>query len=180
VLASATGPGLDALDAVVRDADAAVAALAADDGRPGTTLTALLVTAGRLALLHIGDGRVYLLRGGDLSRLTQDHSHVQNLVDAGRIGPGEVADHPDRSLIVRALGGGAGRNEPDIALRAALPGDRYLLCTDGLWAPVPAAGIAAVLPGGTPDEAADRLLDLALEHGAPDNVAIVVADVIGG
>lgn len=167
VRASATAPRLDALDAVVREADAAVAALASDDERPATTMTALLLTAGRLALLHIGDSRAYLLRGGELCRLTQDHSHVQNLVDAGRIGAGSVRDHPDRALLVRALGAGEGRNEPDIALRAPLVGDRYLLCTDGLWAPVPAHEIADALPRGTPGEAADRLVDLALQHGAP-------------
>lgn len=176
--ASATEPGLDGLDAVMQEADAAVAALARGDERPMTTLTGLLLTGGRLALLHIGDGRAYLLRGSGLSRLTQDHSHVQNLVDAGRIGPSDVREHPDRAMLVRALGAGEGHNEPDIALRTALVGDRYLLCTDGLWAPVPAAGIADALPGGSVEEAADRLLELALQNGAPDNIAVVVADVV--
>jgi serine/threonine protein phosphatase PrpC len=178
VRASATEPGLEALETLVRDADTAVTALASGDERAMSTLTALLLTAGRLALLHVGDGRAYLLRGGQLSRLTQDHSHVQNLVDAGRVSLSSVRDHPDRALLVRALGAGPGRNEPDIALRAPLAGDRYLLCTDGLWAPVPPAEIANALPNGTADEAADRLLDLALQHGAPDNVAVVVADVV--
>ena len=177
VRAASAGPGIDGLDSLVSAADAAVAALASDEERPMTTMTALLLTGSRLALLHIGDGRAYLLRGGDLSRLTRDHSHVQNLVDAGRIAADDLTGHPDRALLVRALGAGTGRNEADIALRAPLVGDRYLLCTDGLWAPVPPAEIAAALPGGGPDEAAERLLALALAHGAPDNVAVVVADV---
>ncbi len=87
-------------------------ALASGDELPMSTLTALLLTAGRLALLHIGDGRAYLLRGSELSRLTQDHSHVQNLVDAGRVRMGSARDHPDRALLVRVLGAGAGRNDP--------------------------------------------------------------------
>jgi serine/threonine protein phosphatase PrpC len=177
VLASATEPGIDELDALMRRADAAVAELASGDERPMTTVTALLLTRGRLALLHVGDGRVYLLRGGDLSRLTQDHSHVQNLVDAGRVPASDLRTHPERALLVRALGAGAGRSDADIALRAPLAGDRYLLCTDGLWAPVPASEIAEALPEGTPAEAAERLLALALQHGGPDNVAVVVADV---
>ncbi len=177
VLASTTEPGIDELDELMRRADAAVAALASGDQRPMTTVTALLLTRGRLALLHVGDGRAYLLRGGDLSRLTQDHSHVQNLVDAGRVAANDLQTHPDRALLVRALGAGAGRNDADIALRAPLAGDRYLLCTDGLWAPVPAAEIAEALPNGTPEEAAERLVALALQHGGPDNVAVVVVDV---
>lgn len=177
VLASTTEPGIDELDDLMRRADARVAALASGDERPMTTVTALLLTRGRLALLHVGDGRAYLLRGGHLSRLTQDHSHVQNLVDAGRVAANDLQSHPERALLVRALGAGAGRNDADIALRAPLAGDRYLLCTDGLWAPVPAAEIAEDLPGGTPEEAAERLVALALQHGAPDNVAVVVVDV---
>lgn len=177
VLASATDPTIDALDSLMSAADAAVVALASQEERPMTTMTALLRTGHRLALLHIGDSRAYLLRGGELSRLTQDHSHVQNLVDAGKVGAGDLHTHPDRGLLVRALGAGAGRNETDIALRAPLEGDRYLLCTDGLWAVAPAAEIAAALPDGEPAEAAERLVALALAHGAPDNVAVVVADI---
>ena len=161
----------------MRRADAAVVELASGEQRPMTTVTALLLTRGRLALLHVGDGRAYLLRSGDLSRLTQDHSHVQNLVDAGRVGASDARTHPDRALLVRALGAGEGRSEADIALRTPLAGDRYLLCTDGLWAPVPPDEVAEALPGGTPEEAAERLVALALQHGGPDNVAVVVVDV---
>ena len=155
----------------------AVEELAGPDGRPGTTLTALVKTDhDRLGLLHIGDTRAYLLRNGDVFRLTQDHSYVQMLVDAGRIGAGDAAGHPKRPVLVRALGAGSG--EGDISIRAMLPGDRYLLCSDGLWDAVPAAAVAETLAGGDdPDTTADRLVALAHEHGAPDNIAVVVADV---
>ncbi|GLY94257.1 MerR family transcriptional regulator [Actinoplanes sp. NBRC 103695] len=143
---------------------------------PGTTLTALIRSADKLLLAHIGDTRAYLLRNGELFRLTQDHSYVQTLVDAGKIGAGEAADHPKRAVLVRALGGG--NDEPDLGQRALLAGDRYLLCSDGLWAAVPPAGLAAALPGDDPGAVADRLIELAHTHGAPDNVAVVVADVI--
>jgi serine/threonine protein phosphatase PrpC len=174
-------PGAPAdLAALVQAADRAalaVQALGTGDDRPVTTLTALVWSAPRLGLVHIGDSRAYLLRQDELYRLTQDHSHVQTLVDAGRIGAAEAPGHPERPLLVRALGGGAGRSEPDVSVRAALAGDRYLLCTDGLWAAAPPAEVAAALPGGSPEEAVDRLIALAHRHGAPDNVAVVVADV---
>ena len=160
------------------EAHRAVEALADDDGRPCTTLTALVRADDRIGLAHIGDTRAYLLRNGDLFRLTQDHSYVQMLVDAGKIGAGEAADHPKRPVLMKALGAGGG--EADISLRAMLAGDRYLLCSDGLWDAVPAAEVAEALPGGDPAEAVDRLIALAYEHGAPDNVAVVVADVVPG
>jgi serine/threonine protein phosphatase PrpC len=169
---------LAALTAAIQRADRAVTALADGDDRPVSTLTALLWSGPRIGLVHIGDSRAYLLRNGEMSRLTQDHTYVQTLVDAGRIGPEDAAAHPQRALLVRALGAGDGKNEPDVSLRAALPGDRYLLCTDGLSAVVPPAAIAAALPGGEPADAVQRLVDLAYEHGAPDNIAVVVADVV--
>lgn len=156
----------------------AVAALAEGDLRPATTLTAMVRSGTRIGLVHIGDTRAYLLRNGELFRLTQDHSYVQTLVDAGKLGAGEAIDHPKRPVLVRALGVDAGRDDPDIAQRAMLAGDRYLLCSDGLWAAVPPAGLAAALTEGDPATVADRLVVLAHEHGAPDNIAVVVADVV--
>jgi PPM family protein phosphatase len=143
---------------------------------PASTLTALVRAGDELLLAHIGDTRAYLLRHGVLSRLTQDHSYVQTLVDSGQIDPGEAAAHPKRPVLVRALG--ATFDEPDLSRRALLAGDRYLLCSDGLWATVPPAELATAVPGGDPDAAADRLVALAHTHGAPDNVAVVVADVL--
>jgi serine/threonine protein phosphatase PrpC len=170
-------PDLRSLADAAEAAERAVQSLADGENRPATTLTALIRSGSRLGLVHIGDSRAYLLRNGELSRLTQDHTYVQTLVDAGRISSEQARTHAQRPLLVRALGSGAGHSEPDVSLRSTQPGDRYLLCTDGLSAVVPPAAIAGALPGGTPDEAVQRLLDLANTHGAPDNVAIVVADI---
>ena len=110
--------------------------------------------------MHIGDTRAYLLRGGELSQLTQDHTYVQSLVDQGKLAPDEAASHPQRALLVRALGAGAGQVEADLALRTALPGDRYLLCSDGLSAVVDRGALHTALNvAATPEtgcRAADR------------------------
>ncbi|MEU4238322.1 MerR family transcriptional regulator [Actinoplanes sp. NPDC026619] len=142
-----------------------------------TTLTAILRRGSQLALVHIGDTRVYLLRGGELSQLTHDHTWVQGQVDHGKLDPAAAITHPQRALLVRALGG-PNPVEADLALRTALPGDRYLLCSDGLSAVVDRAALQAALTGpGAPGETVQRLVDLAVEAGAPDNIACVVADI---
>nr|WP_204341716.1 MerR family transcriptional regulator [Micromonospora terminaliae] len=163
----------DAVDA----ADRAVRAHATDAHQPVTTLTAILRRGTRLGLVHVGDTRAYLLRGGELSRLTQDHTYVQSLVDQGRLTPAEALAHPQRALLARALG--AGEVEADLALRTALAGDRYLLCSDGLAAVVEPEALHAALAGADdPETAVGRLVDLAYEAGAPDNIACVVADLV--
>jgi serine/threonine protein phosphatase PrpC len=135
----------------------------------------------QLALVHIGDTRAYLLRGGELSLLTQDHTWVRGEVDQGRLAPAEVRNHPQRALLTRALGAGPQPVEADLALRTALPGDRYLLCSDGLSAFVERDDLRAALSGEPgPDRAAQRLVDLAYAAGAPDNIACVVADFEDG
>jgi serine/threonine protein phosphatase PrpC len=130
-----------------------------------------------LALVHIGDTRAYLLRGGELFRLTQDHTYVQSLVDQGRLTPAEAYAHPRRALLVRALGAGA-QVEADLALRTALVGDRYLLCSDGLSAVLGQEALHGALAAADPEAAAGHLVDLAYAEGAPDNLACVVADVV--
>jgi serine/threonine protein phosphatase PrpC/DNA-binding transcriptional MerR regulator len=170
-----TGDVLNALEDAVRAADGAVTGLADS----GTTLTAALWTGGRLVLAHLGDSRAYLLRDGALIRLTRDHTVVQALVDAGELDPAEAADRPDRAVLLRALDGGDVPPEPELGVHEARPGDRYLLCTDGLSAVAPAEEIRrALAAGGTPDDAAEALVALARELGGPDNVACVVADVV--
>ncbi|MGW5667680.1 MerR family transcriptional regulator [Micromonospora sp. NPDC003776] len=162
----------------VTTADRTVRAHATDGHQPVTTLTAVLRRGTRLALVHVGDTRAYLLRGGELSRLTQDHTYVQSQVDQGRLTPAEAAAHPQRALLSRALGAGT-PVEADLALRTALVGDRYLLCSDGLSAVVGPAALQAALAGaGDPEAAVGRLVDLAYAEGAPDNIACVVADVV--
>lgn len=110
--------------------------------------------------------------------MTEDHSYVQSLVDEGRLTPEEAVSHPQRALLVRALDG-SGDNRPDLSMHDAQAGDRYVLCSDGLSAVVPAAEPEAVMAtAAPPEEVVDRLLDLAYANGAPDNIACVVADVV--
>ncbi|MFU8853747.1 MerR family transcriptional regulator [Micromonospora sp. SL1-18] len=161
----------------VTSADRTVRACAAEGHQPATTLTAILRRGSQLALVHVGDTRAYLLRGGELFRLTQDHTYVQSLVDQGRLSPAEAAAHPRRALLVRALGAGA-QVEADLALRTALVGDRYLLCSDGLSAVVEQEALHTTLAADDPETAVGRLVDLAYAEGAPDNLACVVADVV--
>jgi protein phosphatase len=142
----------------------------------GTTVTAVLSAGDRLGLLHVGDSRAYLLRGGVLNQVTHDHTLVQDLVDQGRITPEQANTHPQRSLLMRALDGR--EVEPDIEEIDAFPGDRFLLCSDGLSSVVTLETIHAALELPTPQEAVDRLVDLALSGGGPDNITVVVADVV--
>ncbi|MDM4718742.1 MerR family transcriptional regulator [Micromonospora sp. WMMA1363] len=163
-------------DAVV-DADRAVRRAGTGDHQPVTTLTALLRSGDRFALVHVGDTRAYLRRDGELSQLTSDHTYVQSLVDQGRLGADAVASHPRRALLVRALGAGPDV-EVDLALRTAHVGDRYLLL-GRLSAVADRAELSAVLSADAdPEQAVDRLTELAHAHGAPDNIACVVADVV--
>lgn len=165
------------LAGAISDADRTVRA-AADDQQPITTLTALLRRGSQLALVHVGDTRAYLLRGDELSLLTQDHTWVQTQVDQGKLGPTEAAAHPERALLVRAIGAGGSGVEADLALRTALAGDRYLLCSDGLSAFVDRTDILATLRAAAePEQAVQQLIELAYAAGAPDNIACVVADV---
>ena len=98
----------------------------------GTTVTAVALVAGYWVLAHIGDSRAYLLRDGRLTRMTQDHSYVQHLIDTGRISPAEARNHPQRNVVMRVLGDFDIDPHPDIAIRAAHPTDRWMLCSDGL------------------------------------------------
>ncbi len=142
----------------------------------GTTLTALLFDGERVGLCHVGDSRGYLLRDGELTQITRDDTYVQSLVDEGTLSAEEASVHPQRSLILKAL---TGRPvEPTLKYREVRKGDRYLLCSDGLSDPVSRDTIAEALSEGTPAEAANRLVELALRSGGPDNVTIIIADVV--
>ncbi len=142
----------------------------------GTTLTAMMFSGNRLALVHVGDSRAYVIREGELTQITRDDTYVQMLVDEGRITADEATTHPQRSLLTRALDG---RDvEPDFSVREARPGDRYLLCSDGLSGVVSPETIAEALLMPDPREAADRLIALALRGGGPDNITCIVADIV--
>lgn len=219
VVAGPAGDLLNALEDAVAEAERAVRGVAvpsvnsadspdplaaAETGRDiGTTLTALLWTGSRLALVHLGDSRAYLLRDGGLFQITHDHSVVQAMIDEGRLSPEEAASHPQRSLLARALTGGPassaatatardatvrdgvgvrgarGTAAAEMRLHDARLGDRYLLCSDGLSAVVATAEVRRVL-GSEPDpeRAVRALVGLANEAGGPDNVSCVVADVV--
>jgi PPM family protein phosphatase len=142
----------------------------------GTTLTAILFAGGRLALCHVGDSRAYLVRDGQLSQITHDDTFVQTLIDDGRITAEEANSHPQRSLLLRALNGQ--EVEPDLSMREARDGDRYLLCSDGLSGVVSEETLAEALKDPDPESTADRLIELALRSGGPDNITVIVADVV--
>jgi serine/threonine protein phosphatase PrpC len=144
----------------------------------GTTLTAMLWSGPQVALIHIGDSRAYLLRGPRFEQITHDHTLVQTLVDEGKITEEEVATHPQRSLILRALDGKT-PVDPDISISQAKVGDRYLLCSDGLSGVVSKKTIHETLATeNDPRAAAKKLIELAIRGGGPDNITAVIADVI--
>ncbi|MCS0601749.1 Stp1/IreP family PP2C-type Ser/Thr phosphatase [Streptomyces sp. LP11] len=144
----------------------------------GTTLTALLWTGQRLGLVHVGDSRAYLLRDGVLTQITQDHTWVQRLVDEGRITEEEATTHPQRSLLMRALGSGE-HVEPDLSIREVRAGDRYLICSDGLSGVVSHQTMEETLASYQgPQETVQELIQLALRGGGPDNITVIIADVL--
>jgi len=143
----------------------------------GTTVTAVLLAGDRLALVHVGDSRGYLLRDGDLKQLTKDETYVQALVDQGVLTPEQARVHPHRSLVTQAVQGR--KLTPARATLAAQPADRLLLCSDGLSDVVPDDVIAQTMQAyGEPQECASQLVKLALQAGARDNVTAVVAHVV--
>jgi serine/threonine protein phosphatase PrpC len=170
-----------ALSSITRRIGDRLAALA--DGNQdyrgmGTTLTALLWDGTGFGAVHVGDSRGYRLRDGVLQQITRDHTLVQALVDDGRLAADEAADHPRRSMLLKALQS-TGSSEPDRSRFDAAPGDRYLLCSDGLTCVVSPDVIEDVLTTiDDPAAAVTRLIELANEGGSPDNVTCVVADVV--
>jgi PPM family protein phosphatase len=141
----------------------------------GTTLTAVLFSGSKIGMVHIGDSRAYMLRDGEFNQITKDDTYVQMLVDEGRISPEEASSHPQRSLLTRALDG---RDiDPEYSVRQVLTGDRYLICSDGLSGVVSAETIAeSMAEFADPQQCVERLIQLALRGGGPDNITVVVAD----
>jgi PPM family protein phosphatase len=143
----------------------------------GTTVTALMMAGDQLTLLHVGDSRGYLLREGRLTRLTRDDTFVQELVDRGVLTAEDARDHPQRSIITQSVQGG------DFAAAVSMitpqAGDRYLLCSDGLSDYVSDGSIEQGLKlCQEPQLCAEHLVRLALRAGAPDNVTVIVCDVV--
>lgn len=145
----------------------------------GTTCIAIMRSGNKLAMVHVGDSRAYLLRDGELTQVTTDHTFVEYLVETGRLTREQARQHPQRSVLLRVLGDAEGEVQLDESIREAVPGDRWLLCSDGLSGPVSAATIGEVLAGvEDPELAAEQLIDLAERAGGPDNITAVVFDVV--
>lgn len=146
----------------------------------GTTVSAIIRVGDEVAIAHIGDSRIYLLRAGTLTQVTADHTFVQRLVDSGRITQEEAAVHPRRSVLMRVLGDVDASPEIDTTVHDTRPGDRWMLCSDGLSSYVSDDKIQGVLSTvrGT-DDAARRLVKESLDQGAPDNVTVVLVDIDG-
>ncbi|HEY6790825.1 MAG TPA: protein phosphatase 2C domain-containing protein [Trebonia sp.] len=149
----------------------------------GTTITglALLETAGgdHLMVFNVGDSRVYRVSGGLLDQVTVDHSEVQELVNAGVITRDEARIHPRRNIVTRALGTSP-PSRIDYWLLPANAGDRYLICSDGLYSEVPDERVASLLAsGGSPQATADALVAAAEVAGGHDNITVIVIDVVG-
>jgi protein phosphatase len=181
--------GLDDSEALARLSDAVVltgeriadvVAAHPEFAGMGTTLTALAWLGGspaRVAVLHVGDSRAYLLRDDALTQITRDHTYVQTLIDSGKITPEEALVHPRRNLLMRAIDA-VHPAEPDVSVREARTGDRYLVCSDGLSGYVSDERIHELLELSDPVAVVSALVDAALAAGAPDNVTCVVADVV--
>ena len=170
---------MDALHKALEVANGKIAEQVAGDGAlsgMGTTLTAVIFSGDRAALAHVGDSRAYLLRDGRLNQLTKDDTYVQMLVDQGLIRPEEAGSHPRRAVVTQALQGEP--VSPSYIIVEPEPGDRWLLCSDGLTTVVPTDRIEAeMLAQSDPKACAQSLVDLALEGGGPDNVTVIVADL---
>lgn len=145
----------------------------------GTTCIALLRAQDKIGMVHIGDSRAYLLRDGKLTQITHDHTYVQYLVDHGQITAEEARTHPERNKILYALDGSQTELRIDESMREARPGDRWLLSSDGLFGVVSDETIATVMATQDDlDECAEQLIGLALAAGAPDNVTVVLGEVL--
>lgn len=143
----------------------------------GTTMTLLQIEDGVATLGHVGDSRAYLLRDGELSQLTEDHTVAAEYVAQGQLTPEEAATHPQRHMLVRTLGLTRFVNVDEVKLDLA-PGDRILLCSDGLTEMVRDGAIASTLGEGTPDEVVWRLVEMANDAGGVDNITTVVVEVL--
>jgi len=139
----------------------------------GTTCTALLLRGGLAHCAHVGDSRLYLVRGNDILRMTEDHSAVMDMVKRGAISADEARHHPDKNVIVRALGA---RGDVEVATwqkpLALRPGDTFLMCSDGLYDVVEDNELFDAVRGAPPQLACERLVELARQRGGPDNITV--------
>ena len=160
--------------------DGQIRAVASDEPQlagMGTTLTSLFISGSEISLLHVGDSRAYRLRGNDLEQLSADHTVLQELLDKGVISESEAQVHPQRSMLTQALMG-EGNLEPSLHVFEGKVQDRYLLCSDGLSGVLTEKEIKTLIKGKDAADAVDALIDATYINGAPDNVTIVIADIV--
>jgi protein phosphatase len=144
----------------------------------GTTVSALIRVGDQIALAHIGDSRIYLYRDGQLKQVSTDHTFVQRLVDSGRITEEEAMVHPRRSVLMRVLGDVDASPEIDTWILDTKPGDRWLICSDGLSGVIKSDDLTSALSSrDAPRQVAEKLIRQSLDAGAPDNVTVVILDV---
>jgi len=177
-----TTPDLETVRTTLRAAHARLRDLPSSTGRrPGTTMTGVILTEHEdlpcWIVLNVGDSRTYRMAGGVLEQVTRDHSEVAELVASGVVAAEEASRYPRRHVVTRVLGGGAPEVDPDLWMFPVSPGDRMLVCSDGLTDELTDARIEAALRA-TPDpqDAADRLVGEALAAGGADNITAVVVD----
>src|SRR3984893_4458302 len=171
----------DSLKAAVRQANRAIISYGEEQSGArglGCTVTSALVQDDQAYIVNVGDSRTYLLRNGELTSLTRDHSLVQRLVEEKQITPDDVYTHPQRNLIYRSLGAGHKSVEPDVFHQTLQHGDTLLLCSDGLWEMVRRQDLISILQQeDDPQHLCDRLIDMANDHGGEDNITAVVVQV---
>jgi len=146
----------------------------------GTTLTVALLDHGLAWIGHIGDCRLYWIRGGEEVQITRDHTMAQDLIEAGLLHPSMADNHPSSHVLTRCLGACPDQG-PDLLLSplALAAGDRLLLASDGLVKAVRAAALPELLQGRDPEAGVEQLISAALEGGAPDNVTVVLLSLVG-
>ncbi|MGH9494714.1 MAG: Stp1/IreP family PP2C-type Ser/Thr phosphatase [Candidatus Sulfotelmatobacter sp.] len=144
----------------------------------GTTCTALSIIDQKLSFAHIGDSRLYLIRGGNISRLTRDHSYVGRLVENGIVRSEDAESHPQRHILTAALGSGRDIT-PDVPPQPVPleEGDTLLLCTDGLWSLINEQNLLQTVQENSPSDACPKLVQMALDRGGPDNITLLVLRV---
>jgi serine/threonine protein phosphatase PrpC len=143
----------------------------------GTTVVGIAIADGDFRCFWMGDSRAYRFRDGYLSRVSRDHSLVQKLIDAGMLSPEDAEHHENANVVTRAVGVSE-QVEVDVVSGDAVPGDQFLLASDGLTRVVEDDEIASELQSSPPDQAADKLIELVLSRGAPDNVTIVIVKLL--
>ena len=169
------GSTIDEIDIALKaasDEDAKLSGL-------GTTLTALFIRNNQAVLLHIGDSRAYRIRGAAIEQLSVDHTVIQELLSAGSITQAEVAEHPQRSMLTQAL---MGSGTLSIALHIfdIRESDRFILCSDGLSGVLSDKEIKSLVKSKSPEDSVAALVDATYINGAPDNVTVIVADLVDG